>query len=91
MQQREQYEVNYPGGKELEQLISKDYAVDFFHINIIPKENTELRKAVENEFKPMLTKEAKFKIIDPQDLLSPLKGNDKYKDLLTYLETRYWK
>ena len=33
-----------------EQLIAKDYAVDFFHINIIPKENTKLRKAVENEF-----------------------------------------
>ena len=74
-----------------EQLIRKDYANDFFHINVIPTKHTELRKAVETEFMPMLTKEAKFKIIDPQDLLSPMKGNDKYKDLITYLETRYWK
>ena len=74
-----------------EQIIEHGYAKDFFHINIIPTKNTELRKAVETEFIPMLTKEAKFKIIDPQDFLSPLKGNDKYKDLLNYLETRYWK
>ncbi|MBR6064361.1 MAG: hypothetical protein IKP54_09435 [Bacteroidales bacterium] len=74
-----------------EQLIAKDYAIDFFHINIIPKENTQLRKAVENEFMLNLTNEAKFKIIDPQDLLSPLKGNDDYKELMEYLETRYWK
>ncbi len=74
-----------------EQLIAKDYAVDFFHINIIPKENTELRKAVENEFMQNLTKDAKFKIIDPQELLEPLKNNDNYKDLINYLETRYWK
>ena len=74
-----------------EQLVAKDYAVDFFHINIIPKGNTELRKAVENEFMQNLTEEAKFKIIDPQELLSPLRGNENYKDLITYLETRYWK
>lgn len=74
-----------------EQLVAKDYAVDFFHINIIPKGNTELRKAVENEFMQNLTNEAKFKIIDPQDLLSPLKGNDDYKELMEYLQTRYWK
>lgn len=29
MQQREQYEVHYPGGKELEQLISKDLNITF--------------------------------------------------------------
>lgn len=74
-----------------EQIVGHGYAKNFFHINIIPTKNTELRKAVETEFMPMLTKEAKFKMLDPQELLSPLKGNDKYKDLLTYLETRYWK
>jgi hypothetical protein len=50
-----------------------------------------LRKAVENEFMQNLTKDAKFKIIDPQELLEPLKNNDNYKDLINYLETRYWK
>ena len=74
-----------------EQIVGHGYAKNFFHINIIPTKNTELRKAVETEFMPMLTKEAKFKMLDPQELLSPLKGNDKYKDLLSYLETRYWK
>ena len=74
-----------------EQIIEHGYAKDFFHINIIPTKNTELRKAVETEFMPLLTKEAKFRIIDPQELLSPLKGNDDYKELLEYLQTRYWK
>ena len=74
-----------------EQLIRNKYADDFFHINIIPKENTELREAVEHEFMPMLTKESKFAINDPQDLLSPVCDNKKYEDLITYLETRYWK
>ena len=79
-----------------EQLIAKDYAVDFFHINIIPKGNIELRVAVENEFMTMLTKEAKFKIIDPQEFLTPLyslkdeNGKEKYAELLNYLEKRYW-
>ena len=80
-----------------EQLIANGYAADFFHINIIPNGNTELREAVENEFMQNLTNEAKFKIIDPQEFLSPIfslkdeKGEDKYSDLLNYLETRYWK
>ena len=75
----------------VEQLKHKGLAKNFFHLNVIPKGNSGLRKVVETEFKPMLTKEAKFKIIDPQDLLSPLKGNDDYKELMEYLETRYWK
>lgn len=80
-----------------EQIVGHGYAKDFFHINIIPTNNIELRKAVETEFMPMLTKEAKFKIIDPQEFLSPIsslkdeKGEKKYADLLDYLETRYWK
>ena len=61
------------------------------HERNVPTNNTELRKAVETEFMPMLTKEAKFIIIDPESLLSPLKGNDDYKELMEYLETRYWK
>ena len=74
-----------------EQLVANGYADDFFHINIIPNGNTELRAAVENEFMPMFTKDAKFKIIDPQEFLFPLKGDEKYAKLLKYLEERYWK
>ena len=73
-----------------EQLVAKDYAVNFFHINIIPKGNTELREAVENEFMQMLTKEAKFKIIDPQEFLSPIEEQNLYPELIDYLNNRYW-
>lgn len=75
----------------VEQLIHKELTNNFFHLNVIPEGNTGLRKAVEKEYILMLKDSSKFHIIDPQALLSPLKGNDKYKDLLTYLETRYWK
>lgn len=73
-----------------EQIIAHGYADDFVHLNVISKDNTELRKAVESEFMPMLKDPSKFKIIDPQDLLAPLKSNDQYTKLLNYLDTRYW-
>jgi len=79
-----------------EQIIGHGYVKEFFHINIIPEENKELRKAVETEFMPMLTKKAKFKIIDPHDFLFPISslkdenGNVKYDNLLNYLQIRYW-
>lgn len=73
-----------------EQIIAHGFADDFIHLNVIPKENTELRKAVKSEFIPMLKDPAKFKILDPQELLAPLEGNNDYKDLLNYLKTRYW-
>ena len=75
----------------VEQLIHKELANNFFHLNVIPEGNTGLRKAVEKEYILMLKDSSKFHIIDPQELLTPLYGNDKYKYLLTYLETRYWK
>mgnify|MGYP003396714196 CR=1 FL=1 len=43
------------------------------------------------EFIPMLKEEAKFRIIDPQELLSPIPADGEYKDLISYLQTRYWK
>ena len=73
-----------------EKLIRTGYANDFFHINIIPSEHTELRKAVETKFIPMLNDETKFKIIDPEDLLAPIKENNLYPELIDYLEKRYW-
>lgn len=74
-----------------EQLVTQEYAHTFFHINVIPSANTELRNAVEKEFIPMLKEEAKFRIIDPQELLSPIPADGEYKDLISYLQTRYWK
>ena len=66
-------------------------ADDYFHIMVIPNEHSELRTAIEGNYIPTLKDPSKFKTIDPQDLLSPLKGNDDYKELMEYLETRYWK
>jgi hypothetical protein len=74
-----------------EQIKHKGLAKNFFHLNVIPKGNSGLREAVEKEYIPMLKDSSKFIIIDPQDLLSPLKGNDDYKELMEYLGTRYWK
>lgn len=73
-----------------EQLIKAGYADDFFHINIIPEKHTELREAVETGFIPMLNDETKFKIIDPEDFLVPIKENNLYPELIDYLEKRYW-
>jgi hypothetical protein len=73
-----------------EQLVANGYADDFFHINVIPAGNTELRNAVEKEFIPMLKDDSKFKIIDPQDLLSPLEENNLHPELIEYLKKRYW-
>lgn len=65
-------------------------ADDYVHIVIIPKEHSVLRDAIITDYIPTLKDPSKFKIIDPQELLAPLKGNDKYKDLLNYLQNRYW-
>ena len=66
-------------------------AVDFHHIMVVPDAHTELKNAIEEKYIPTLKDKSKFHIIDPQALLSPLKGNDGYKELMEYLETRYWK
>ena len=73
-----------------EQIVSHKFADDFFHINVIPRRHYELRNAVEKEFIPMLEDKSKFKIVDPEELLSPLNGNMAYDELLKYLKKRYW-
>jgi hypothetical protein len=45
---------------------------------------------VEKEFIPRLEDKSKFKIVDPEELLSPLNGNVAYDELLKYLKKRYW-
>ena len=61
--------------------ISNIKADDYFHIVVIPQAHSELRNAIIEKFVPTIKDEekSKFLIIDPQDLLSPLKGNDDYK------------
>ena len=67
-------------------------ADDFIHIIVRPNDNKEIIEDIQC-FTNSLKDEGKKRIIeiDPQDLLSPLKGNDDYKKLINYLETRYWK
>lgn len=82
----------------MEQIIAKPeisgiQAKDYMHIVVIPQAHSELRNAIKDKFIPTIKAEdqSKFRIIDPQDFLSPLKGNPKYEELLHYLKTRYWK
>ena len=67
-------------------------ADDYIHIIVRPNENKEIIEDIQH-FKDSVKDDGKKRIIevDPQDLLSPLKGNDDYKELMEYLETRYWK
>ena len=73
-----------------EQLKHKGLANYFFHLNVIPEENTGLRKAVEKEYIHMLKDSSKFKIVDPKELLSPIEEQNLYPELIDYLKTRYW-
>ena len=65
-------------------------AEDYFHIMVIPDAHKELKTAIESKYIPTLKDKSKFRIIAPQDLLAPLQGNEKYADLLDYLQKRYW-
>lgn len=62
----------------------------YFHIMVIPNAHTELKTAIESKYIPTLKDKSKFRIIDPQELLAPLEGNEKYSKLLEYLRKRYW-
>lgn len=75
----------------MEQIISnKPFdADDYRHIVVCPNDNTEMMEEAKT-FKDSLKDKSKFLIIDPQEFLSPLRSNAKYKDLITYLKTRYW-
>ena len=67
-------------------------ADDYYHVIVRPDDNKEIIGDIQH-FKESLKDEGKKRIfeVDPQAILSPLKGNSKYKELLDYLETRYWK
>ena len=69
----------------------------FLHIHIIPAENKDLLdmaylktgKGMEESWRSQLLQDI-YQIINPEALLSPLKGNSKYSDLINYLTIRYW-
>lgn len=77
----------------------KPFPADYYqHIVVCPTDNIEMR-ADAKTFKDSLSENGNklFHIIDPKDFLAPVyslkdkKGRMKYADLLSYLETRYWK
>lgn len=65
-------------------------ANDFIHIIVRPDENAEIREDIA-AFRKTIVEKSKFIEIDPQTLLAPLQQFEEYSDLLTYLQTRYWK
>lgn len=66
-----------------------DKADDYVHIIVRPNDNTEICTDIQN-FKKDLKNKDKVIEIDPQNLLSPMRDNKKYEDLINYLQTRYW-
>ena len=64
-------------------------ADDFIHIIVRPGDNKEIVNDIA-EFRKTIVNKAKLIDVDPKVLIEPLKGIDKYSDLLDYLKTRYW-
>lgn len=71
-------------------------AQDYLHIHVIPKQNRDLLdkcynvsgEGMEKTWRSMLKDQSKYEIVDPQRLLAPIA--DKYQELSSYLEKRYW-
>lgn len=69
----------------------------FLHIHVIPSANASLLnkkykctdKQMEESWKSHLLLDC-YQTITPEKLLSPLKGNDDYSELINYLQIRYW-
>lgn len=66
-------------------------ADDYAHLIVRPNENEDIRGDIQRFKNERCLKNLNKVIeIDPQELLSPLEGNTNYKELLDYLQTRYW-
>ena len=66
-------------------------ADDYVHLIVRPNENVDIIGDIQRFKDEKRLKNIKKVIeIAPQSLLSPLESNAKYKDLITYLKTRYW-
>jgi hypothetical protein len=72
----------------LEQMTANNEISYYRNIVVCPKENIELYSCCEN-WKNYLKDKTKFKVISPPNLLQNL-DVQKYKDLIVYLQTRYW-
>ena len=71
-------------------------ADNYMHIHVIPSANKDLldkkysvsSMGMEDTWRSMLNNQSKYIIVDPQELLEPIK--DKYPELVSYLRKRYW-
>ena len=69
----------------------------FLHLHVIPSDNASLLhkkykctdKEMEESWKSHLLLDC-YQTITPEKLLSPLKANDDYSELINYLQIRYW-
>jgi hypothetical protein len=71
-------------------------ADEYMHIHVIPDDNKKLlgkykvsNLDMEGTWRNCIKDQLKYKTISPKQLIEPL-GNKKYKDLVKYLEERYW-
>jgi hypothetical protein len=77
--------------------LEKISAEEFIHTHIIPQENGDLlektypcsKKNMETTWRENLNDKSKYKIISPKELLANI-DSEKYADLKSYLEKRYW-
>lgn len=76
--------------------MSTFYDSPYLHIHVIPKNNVDLlqktykfsHQNMEVTWRNMLNEQSKYIIIDPQELMNPIKN--RCPELYDYLETRYY-
>ena len=73
----------------LEQMTRHNEIADYKNIVVCPRGNKALFESCQN-WKANLKDHTKFEVIDPKDLLKNI-DETKYKDLIYYLATRYWR
>lgn len=67
---------------------------DFLHLHVVPNENSAFRGhngKMEQTWISCLNNPQKYKLIDPSELFEPIKNDSTYKELIDYLNERYWK
>ena len=75
-------------------------ADDWLHIDVIPENNLNLRyqvqspdliqTGIEDAWKAQLKEPGKYNLMTPQRFLKPILFDSKHKDVINYLNSRYW-
>ena len=80
---------------------NKDHGcVDYHHLHVIPKKNTELLNRVTSPYlkgdnitaawKSTMKNPDKYQVVSPEELLSPCLDKQDCRSFMTYLSKRYW-